>query len=389
MSDAPKTPTPPPAEENFPRIDFRKGARGIMTWVEVHGSEPIPSSYEILRPARELADQLETTVTSVLIGHQIKSAANKVIAQGADKVIVVDDVRLKEYITLPYARVFQQIIEANRPEIALFGATTSGRELAPRIASRVKAGVTADCTSLKVGDYLWRRNKAIMYPCLEAIRPTYGESKLATIVGFWCPQMATARPGTFQPLAQNTNRKGEVVEFTPQFQDSDFAVQILETVRGKSGGGQDLLHADVVVSGGRPCGELDEFKLVKELVDALKAQGVKAEWGASRAAVEAHYVPSERQVGQTGKTVRPKIYVAVAISGAIQHLAGMKESGCIIAINKDPQASIFRNADYGIVGDYREALPRLIEQVKQGFTFGLTKSSSKSTLNASNPVYSH
>ncbi|MBN1687573.1 MAG: FAD-binding protein, partial [Candidatus Omnitrophica bacterium] len=283
---------------DFPLVDFRDGARGIMTWVEMHGKTPTRSSLEILNPARELADQLETKVTAVMIGHQVKEAAQDIIAHGADEVVVVEDPRLAEYATLPVASVFAQIIEKNRPEIALFGATTSGRELAPRLASRVRAGVTADCTSLKVGEFVHRIRKSIMYPCLEAIRPTYGESKLATIVGFWCPQMATARPGTFNMLAKDPSRKGNVVEFQPELKPEDFLAEIVETVR-QEGGATNLFAADIIISGGRPCGEIDDFALVRELAKALQEKGINADWGASRRAVDGGFVEYGRQIGQT------------------------------------------------------------------------------------------
>jgi len=365
-AEAEKAATP----SDFPRVDFRKEARGVLTWIEMHGQTPSRSSLEILAPARELADKLGTQVTAVVTGYELKDVAAEIIAYGADEVVIVDDPRLKEYRILPVTAVLAQWIEHKRPEIALFGATTSGRELAPRLASRVKAGVTADCTSLKIGEYVHRMKKTIFYPVLESIRPTYGESKLATIIGFWCPQMATARAGTFKILPKDSNRKGTVREFKPTFRDSDFSVEVLE-VKREAGGGDNLFVADIIISGGRPAGDHDDFKLIKELVQALQAQGINADWGASRHAVDNGYAPYARQIGQTGKTVRPKLYVAVAISGAIQHLAGMKESGKIIAINQDPQAAIFRHADLGIVRDYREVLPELIEKVKAGFTFGL------------------
>lgn len=373
--EKPESAPPKPAQadlaaQGFTRVDFRSGARGILTWVEVHGKTPARSSLEILSPARDLADQLQTKVTSILIGDGVTEVAKDIIAYGADEVIVVNDPRLQEYRTLPTASIFAQVIEKERPEIALFGATTAGRELAPRIASRVRAGVTADCTSLKVGEFVHTRKKAVMYPCLESIRPTYGESKLATIVGFWCPQMATARPGTFQMRTPDPKRQGKVTEFVPQFGPGDFVVEIIETKR-EEGGAQNLFSADIIVSGGRVCGELDEFKLVKELTEALREKGINADWGASRRAVDGGYAPYGRQIGQTGKTVRPKIYVACAISGAIQHIAGIKDAGKIVAIDVNSQANIFRHADYGIVRDYVDILPLLIEKVKAGFTFGL------------------
>lgn len=358
------------ADSGFPRVDFRNGAHGVMTWVEMYGQKPARSSLEILSQARKLADQLQTKVISIMVGDNIKVAAQEIIEHGADEVIVVEDPRIKEYTILPVAAAIAQYIEKNRPEIALFGATTSGRELAPRLASRIRAGVTADCTSLEVGEYAHRIKKAVMYPVLESIRPTYGESKLATIIGFWCPQMATARPGTFKIPPRDLKRKGVVTEFKPEFRSTDFAVEVMETKR-EQGGADNLFVADIVISGGRPAGEHDDFKLIRELVQALQKKGINADWGASRHAVDNGYAPYARQVGQTGKTIRPKIYVAVAISGAIQHLAGMKEAGKIIAINQDPQAAIFRHADFGIVRDYQEVLPALIEKVKAGFTFGL------------------
>jgi electron transfer flavoprotein alpha subunit len=293
-----------------------------------------------------------------------------VIAQGADEVILVDDPRLAEYRILPFARAIAQIVGERRPEIALFAATTSGRELAPRIATRVRAGVTADCTSLEIGEYVYRRKKQILYPVLHAIRPTYGESKLATIVGFACPQIATARAGTFQALAPDPARQGQITDFAPRFEPADFAADIVRTAR-EEGGGQALFDAEIIVAGGRPCGELDGLELVQQLTEALRRRGLKAEWGATRQAVENGYAPYARQIGQTGKTVRPRVYVATAVSGAIQHLMGISEARRIVAINRDPQANIFRSADFGIVGDYREVLPELIHQVERGFTFGL------------------
>lgn len=357
----------------FPIVDFRKGASGVLTFVEMAGEQISRSSLEILNPARKLADDLGTKVISVLIGDNITPFADQVIGHGADEVVVVNDKRLKEYSILPFTSTIAQVIKEKNPEIALFAATTSGRELAPRLASRVKAGVTADCTALKIGTYVNRRLKSTFTPVLESIRPTYGESKLATIIGFWCPQMATARPGTFETLPFDKERKGVVTEFTPNLTDADFVTKIVNTER-KEVGGQALFTADIIVSGGKPCGELDNFQGIRDLVDALKEQGVKAEWGASRQAVDRGYAPYARQVGQTGKTVRPKIYIAVGISGAIQHLSGIKDSGKIIAINIDRKANIFNAVDYGIIGDYVKVMPELIKMVKNGYTFGLKKS---------------
>jgi len=324
----------------FTKIDFREGARGILTWVEMHGARPAASSLEILAPARRLADQLETRVMSVVIGHGVGEAAEEVIARGADEAILIDDPRLAEYRILPC------------------------------IATRLHGGVTADCTSLEVGEYVYRRRKQILYPVLEAIRPTYGESKLATIVGLTCPQIATARPGTFKPLPPDGSRKGEVTLFRPQLEAEDFVAEILETVR-EEGGGQALFNADIIVTGGRPCGEFDGLQMVRDLAQALRQHGLNAEWGATRQAVDNGFAPYARQIGQTGKTVRPRVYVAVAVSGAIQHVMGMSESNKIVAVNHDAHANIFKSADVGVVGDYEHIFPELIKRVRQGFSFGL------------------
>ncbi|MPM83159.1 Caffeyl-CoA reductase-Etf complex subunit CarE [bioreactor metagenome] len=270
---------------------------------------------------------------------------------------------------LPFSNIITQIIHEKRPEITLFAATTAGRELAPRTAVKTGSGVTADCTGLEIGEYINRKVKVINRPILHSRRPTYGESKLATILGFSYPQISTARAGTFEVPKREEGRKGILSVFTPTLQEEDFRVQILQTVRGE-GGLQDLFDAEVIVSGGRGTVE-DNMKLVQELAEALKAKGIKAEWACSRVVVDEGLSEYARQIGQTGKTVRPKIYIAVGISGAIQHIAGIKESGKIIAIDHNAKASIFHHADFGVVGEYQDILPELIERVKNGFTFGL------------------
>lgn len=357
---------------DFEIEDFRGDARGILTWAEVANSKVTRSSLELLTPARNLANELgnDTKVTTLLIGKDIKDEAKTLIAHGSDEVIVVEDDRLEEYLILPFASIFDQVIKKIKPEIALFAATTAGRELAPRIGVKTDSGVTADCTELLIGEHIDRKKKKIFAPILESRRPTYGESKLATIVGFVCPQISTTRAGTFEIPKSDPKREGKVTTFKPKLTKSDFSAKIIETVRG-DGGLQNLFEADIIVSGGRPTGEIDELKLIKELVEALREQGINAEWGASRPAVDGGYAEYARQIGQTGKTVRPKVYIAAAISGAIQHLAGMKESDTIIAINHNAKAPIFGHADYGIVGEYQDILPELIEKVKSGFTFGI------------------
>jgi len=356
---------------DFPEKDFRNGATGIITWAEITNGNISRPSLELLTPARNLATQLGhgTKVMTLMIGKNIQPLAQTLIEHGSDEVICVENDRLEEYLVLPFASIFAQVIKERNPEIALFAATTSGRELAPRIGMRTSSGVTADCTGLEIGEYIDRKQKVIITPILESRRPTYGESKLATILGFVCPQVSTARAGTFEVPPRVKDRKGIVSGFSPVLDEKDFVVEIVKTVRGE-GGLQNLFDADIIVSGGRGTTN-DGLALIKSLAEALKGQGVNAEWACSRPVVDEGVTEYARQVGQTGKTVRPKVYVAVGISGAIQHIAGMKESGKVIAVNHNPKASIFNNADFGIVGDYQDILPELIERVKTGFTFGI------------------
>jgi len=361
----------PKRPEGYEDVDFRNGAKGILTWAEVVNGKISRPSLELLTPARHLAEQLgnDTQVTTLLIGKDIGDLAKELVAHGADEVIVVDDKRLEEYRILPFATTFEQVIKDKNPEIALFAATTAGRELAPRIGVKTDSGVTADCTALEIGEHIDRKNKKIFAPILESRRPTYGESKLATILGFVCPQISTARAGTFEVPTPDEKRKGTITEFKPKLPKSDFVTEIIETVRGE-GGLQNLFEADVIVAGGR--GTVgDEMKLVKDLADALNKQGINTEWAVSRPVVDEGLAEYARQIGQTGKTVRPKVYIAVGVSGAVQHIAGMKESETIVAVNHNAKETIFHNADFGIVGNYEDILPELIEKVNSGFTFGL------------------
>ncbi len=356
---------------DFPDKDFRDGARGIITWAEITNGNIARPSLELLTPARNLANQLgnDTKVMTLIIGKNIQPLAQTLIEHGSDEVIIVEDDKLEEYLVLPFSSIFEQVIRVRKPEIALFAATTSGRELAPRIGMKTDSGVTADCTGLEIGEYVDKKEKVIYTPILESRRPTYGESKLATILGFVCPQISTARAGTFEVPKRVEGRQGIVSSFNPKLSDKDFVVEIVQTVRG-GGGLQNLFEADIIISGGRGTTN-DSLGLIKALAEALNSQGVNAEWSCSRPVVDEGITEYARQVGQTGKTVRPKVYIAVGISGAIQHIAGMKEAEKIIAIDHNPKANIFHNADFGIVGEYQDILPELIERVKAGFTFGI------------------
>jgi electron transfer flavoprotein alpha subunit len=356
---------------DFPSRDDRDGAKGILTWAETANGEITRPSIELLTPARNLANQLgnDTKITTLLIGKNVKDLAQTLFEHGSDEVIVVENDRLEEYLVLPFSSIFAQVIKERKPEIALFAATTSGRELAPRIGVKTGSGVTADCTGLEIGEYVDKKEKVIIKPILQSRRPTYGESKLATILGFVYPQISTARAGTFQVPERVPGRKGILSTFTPVLTNEDFRVEILKTVRGE-GSLQNLFEADVIVSGGRGT-TFDNLGLIKKLAETLKNSGVNAEWACSRVVVDEGVAEYAHQIGQTGKTIRPKVYIAVGISGAIQHIAGMKESGQIIAIDHNPKASIFHFADFGIVGEYQDILPELIERVKAGFTFGI------------------
>jgi electron transfer flavoprotein alpha subunit len=356
---------------DFPEKDFRDGAKGIITWAEVTNGAISRPSLELLTPARNLATQLGsgTKVMTLMIGKNVRHLAQTLIEHGSDEVILVEDDMLEEYLVLPFSSIFKQVIQERKPEIALFAATTSGRELAPRIGMKTNSGVTADCTGLDIGYYADKKEKVIYTPILESRRPTYGESKLATILGFVCPQISTARAGTFEIPKAIEGKQGIISNFKPVLIEKDFVVEILKTVRGE-GGLQNLFDADIIISGGRGTTN-DSLGLIKALAEALIDRGINAEWACSRPVVDEGVSEYPRQIGQTGKTIRPKVYVAVGISGAIQHIAGMKEAGKVIAIDHNPKANIFNHADFGILGEYQDILPELTDRVKDGFTFGI------------------
>ena len=356
---------------DFPEKDFRNGARGIITWAEITNGKISRPSLELLTPARNLAKKLgnDTKVMTLIIGKNVHSFAQTFIEHGSDEVILVENDKLEEYLVLPFSSIFAQVIKERKPEIALFAATTSGRELAPRIGMKTDSGVTADCTGLDIGEYIDKKEKVIYKPILESRRPTYGESKLATILGFVCPQISTARAGTFEVPERISGKQGLVSSFNPVLNEKDFVVEIMKTERGE-GGLQNLFDADIIISGGRGT-TYDNLGLIKALVAELRNQGINAEWASSRPVVDEGVAEYARQIGQTGKTIRPKIYIAVGISGAVQHIAGMKESEKIIAIDHNPKAHIFNFADFGIVGEYADIIPELTERVKAGFRFGI------------------
>lgn len=324
--------------------------KNVYVFVEQREGVIQPVALELLGKARDLADALEEKVVALFLGYQISESCKTLIEYGADQVICVDHVQLKDYITEQYVQAITQVIESFRPSIFLLGATTIGRDLGPRLAARVTTGLTADCTKLEISEdkELW------------STRPAFGGNLMATIVNSTHrPQMSTVRPGVMQKREADSTRKGEVLNFEPKFDESKFKVRLLETVK-ENKGKIDITEAKILISGGRGVGSKEGFEKLAELANVLDA-----EVSSSRAMVDAGVMPHDRQVGQTGKTVRPNLYFALGISGAIQHLAGMEESDFIVAVNKDKFAPIFNVSDVGIVGDVNKIVPLLTERLAQ------------------------
>ncbi len=323
----------------------------VYVFAEQRDGQIQPVALELLGKARDLADVLEEKVVAVLLGSNIKDKAKDLIAYGADEVVVMDNPLLKDYITEEYSQAIYQLIEAFRPSIFLFGATTIGRDLGPRLSARLETGLTADCTKLEISE----DTKELMMT-----RPAFGGNLMATIM---CtehrPQMSTVRPGVMQKRDRDDSRQGTVIPFEPKIDTTKIKVKLVENVK-EDKGTVDITEAKILVSGGRGVGNAAGFEKLQELADVLDAQV-----SSSRAMVDAGIMPHDRQVGQTGKTVRPDLYIACGISGAIQHLAGMEESDFIIAINKDKFAPIFKVADIGIVGDVNKVVPLLTERLKK------------------------
>lgn len=324
--------------------------KGIFIFVQQIDNNISGISFELLGKGKELADDLDTEVTAVLLGYRVSGLADELAAYGADKVILVDDPALEIYTTEPYTHAMYSVIKKYKPEIVLYGATAIGRDLAPRVSARVHTGLTADCTKLEIDT----ENKN-----LRMTRPAFGGNIMATILcPNFRPQMATVRPGVMKKRKPNLNAKAVTEEYNPGFTPNTRYVEILDVIK-KQSNKMDIQDAKILVSGGRGMGCPENFKLLTDLADVLGG-----EVSASRACVDANWVEKEIQVGQTGKTVRPNLYIACGISGAIQHLAGMEESDIIIAINKDESAPIFDVADFGIVGDATKILPVLTESLR-------------------------
>ena len=326
--------------------------KGIWVFAEQYGGDVHPVVLELLGEGRKLAGDLGVELCALLLGDSsIEKETKKLIEYGADKVYLAMAPELKHYATLPYSSIISDMIRRYKPEIVLFGATTTGRDLASRIAARINAGLTADCTGLAI-------DKGTKL--LQQTRPAFGGNIMATIL---CknhrPQMSTVRPKVFKKAAPDSSRKGEVIKVTPIVDKKDLLIRILDVIKDATVK-VNLAEAEIIVSGGRGLQAPENFKLVEELAEVIGGAV-----GASRATVDAGWISSHHQVGQTGKTVCPKLYIAVGISGAIQHLAGMSSSDIIVAVNRDPDAPIFKVATYGIVGDLFEVVPKLTRKLKE------------------------
>ena len=336
--------------------------KGVYVFAQQVDNHITEITYELMGKAIELAKDLDTEVVAVLCGSEIENKVYHLKEHGADKVILIDDPELKEYRTEPYAHALSELINQIKPHVFLIGATAIGRDLAPRVCARVHTGLTADCTTLEIGDFplnpIPGKEDEQKHNQLLMTRPAFGGNTIATIAcPDFRPQMATVRPGVMKRSPKEVGRECEVINFNPGFTPDEKYVEILEVIKGVTET-VDIQKAKILVAGGRGVGSAENFSLLKDLAEALGG-----EVACSRAVVDNGWLPKDLQVGQTGKTVRPLVYFAIGISGAIQHTAGMVESEIIIAINKDETAPIFDVADYGVVGDLNKILPLLTEGI--------------------------
>ncbi|AAO36890.1 electron transfer flavoprotein alpha-subunit [Clostridium tetani E88] len=324
--------------------------KGVWVFAEQRDGELQKVSLELLGKGREIADKLGVELTALLLGNKIDSIAEELVAYGADKVIYAQNPLLSHYTTDGYTKVICDLVAEEKPEIILVGATYIGRDLGPRVAARLRTGLTADCTALDVEE---GTNNLLM------TRPAFGGNLMATIVcGEHRPQMSTVRPGVFEKLKKDAGRKGEIKKIEAKLEMSDIRTKVEDVVKITKNV-MDIGEAEFLVAGGRGIGSKENFKMLEELAELLGGNVA-----GSRAAIDNGWIDKDYQVGQTGKTVRPMVYIAVGISGAIQHLAGMQDSDYIIAINKDESAPIMQIADLGLVGDYNKIIPELIAKLK-------------------------
>jgi electron transfer flavoprotein alpha subunit len=333
----------------------------IFVYCEIEDGHVVDVSLELLTKGRKLANELGCKLEAVVIGHELGGIEKQVFPFGADIVHIADNSRLHPYLTLPHTAIILDVFNREQPEIALFGATSVGRDLAPRVASALKCGLTADCTSLVFGDHVENKTGKEYKNLLYQIRPAFGGNIIATIINpDTRPQMATVREGVMKKEVYSNSHTGEVkyVNVDTILNDSHMAVEIMERHIEKQK--INIKNSHIIISGGYGVGSKENFEMLYELAEVLGG-----EVGASRAAVDAGFVDHARQVGQTGVTVRPKLYIACGISGAVQHTAGMNESAKIISINNDPKAPINQIADYTILGNVEDVIPKMIKFYKK------------------------
>lgn len=333
----------------------------IIVFCEIEDGKVQDVSLELLTKGRKLASQLGCKLEALAIGYKLDGIEKQIFPYGVDTLYVVDDASLEHYLTLPYSSITVKLFEEQKPQIALMGATTVGRDLGPRVSSALHSGLTADCTELEIGSHTETKTNKTYENLLYQIRPAFGGNIIATIINPDCrPQMATVREGVMKKEIADPNYKGQVIKLDAKkyVSDSDFAVRIIERQMEKSK--VNIKNASIIVAGGYGVGSKENFQLLFELAEVLGA-----EVGASRAAVDAGFAEHDRQIGQTGVTVRPKLYIACGISGQIQHIAGMQESSMIISINSDPYAPINKIADYVITGNVEDVIPKMIKYYKQ------------------------
>ncbi len=333
----------------------------LFVFCEIEEGQVADVSLELLTKGRSLANQLGCKLEAVAIGYNLSEIGKQIFPYGVDTLHIVDDKRLEHYLTLPYSKILIELFKKEQPQIALLGATVIGRDLGPRVSSALKSGLTADCTSLEIGDHEDKKAGKVYKNLLYQIRPAFGGNIIATIINPDCrPQMATVREGVMKKEVFNPNHLGEVktIDVSKLIDDNDFVVEIIERHIEKRK--INLQAAPIIVAGGYGVGSKENFQWLYELAEVLGG-----EVGASRAAVDAGFAEHERQIGQTGTTVRPKLYIACGISGQIQHRAGMDQSSIIISINTDPKAPINSIADYTIIGSVTDIIPKMIKAYKK------------------------
>lgn len=337
----------------------KKKTGNVWVFIEQDNGKIADVSIELVCKAAELASELGVKAEGVLFGSNIQELASTLHEYGCDNVFVADDKNLETFSALPYTKIATQLVRQHKPNIFMFGATHVGRSLAPRIASTLQAGLTADCTDLRIDDFEDKANKRTLKNKLMQIRPAFGGNIIATIANSWeDPQMVTVREGVMPMTEPKSGRKGKLTKVDVALEKEDLVVNLID--RHKEESDVNLKNSQIIVSGGYGVGSKEDFDLLHRFADTIGAQ-----IGASRAAVDAGWIDHDHQVGQTGVTVRPRLYIACGISGSVQHRAGMDESSKIVAINTDPEAPIFSIADYAVVADLHDIIPKMMKAYKE------------------------